>query len=147
MKQDARKNSHRRKRQKRRLFEKVRSAEESKGGVARQSKTREGLSDGCTCFEVFDDFLREDVGIGKVVGFFEAFGCQLEDIEAGFVAFVKQIKNWTYPFSSIYGNSLTDALSLRRSQLLLISMFQEFPKRFERSETIERLERLELTTA
>jgi hypothetical protein len=37
-------------------------------------------------FEVFDDFLRENVRIGKVVGFFEAFVSAPEDVEAGFVA-------------------------------------------------------------
>jgi len=33
-----------------------------------------------------DDFLGENVGVGEVVGFFEAFISQPEDIEAGFVA-------------------------------------------------------------
>jgi hypothetical protein len=37
-------------------------------------------------FEVFGDFLREDIGIGKVVEFFEAFVSEPEDVEAGFVA-------------------------------------------------------------
>jgi hypothetical protein len=37
-------------------------------------------------FEVFDDFLGEDVGIEEVVGFFQAFVPEPEDIEAGFVA-------------------------------------------------------------
>jgi hypothetical protein len=35
---------------------------------------------------VFDDFLGENVRIGEIVGFFEAFVSQPEDIEAGFVA-------------------------------------------------------------
>jgi hypothetical protein len=30
-------------------------------------------------FEVFDDFLGEDVGVGEIVGFFEAFVTQPED--------------------------------------------------------------------
>jgi hypothetical protein len=37
-------------------------------------------------FEVFDDFLGEYVGIREVVGFFEAFISEPEDVEAGFVA-------------------------------------------------------------
>jgi hypothetical protein len=52
---------------------------------------------------------------------FWAFVCQPEDIEVGFLAFV--------------------------NKLMLISTFQEFPKRFERSKAIERLERLEPATA
>ncbi|MBI2349924.1 MAG: hypothetical protein HYV00_00295 [Deltaproteobacteria bacterium] len=36
-------------------------------------------------FEVFDDFLGQDVGIGKVVGFFDAFIFEPEDVEAGLV--------------------------------------------------------------
>jgi hypothetical protein len=36
--------------------------------------------------EVFDDFLSENVGIGKIVGVFEAFVSATEDVEAGFVA-------------------------------------------------------------
>ncbi len=37
-------------------------------------------------FEVFDEFLRENVRIGKVVGLFEGFVSEPENIEAGFVA-------------------------------------------------------------
>jgi hypothetical protein len=37
-------------------------------------------------FGVFDDFLSQHVGIGKVVGFFECFVSELEDVEIGFVA-------------------------------------------------------------
>jgi hypothetical protein len=37
-------------------------------------------------FEVFDDFLGQYVGIGKVVGYFEAFVFEPEDLEVGFVA-------------------------------------------------------------
>jgi hypothetical protein len=36
-------------------------------------------------FEVFDDFVSEDIGIGKIVGFFEAFFPEPEDVEAGLV--------------------------------------------------------------
>jgi len=36
-------------------------------------------------FEVFDDFLGENVGIGKVVGFFEPLA-EPEDIETGLCA-------------------------------------------------------------
>jgi hypothetical protein len=36
-------------------------------------------------FEVFDDFLSENVGIGKAVGVFEAFVSKPEDIKAGLV--------------------------------------------------------------
>jgi hypothetical protein len=37
-------------------------------------------------FEVFDDFLDEDIRVGEIVGFFEAFISEPEDVEAGFVA-------------------------------------------------------------
>ena len=37
-------------------------------------------------FEVIDDFLGENVGIGEIVGVFEAFVSEPEDVEAGFVA-------------------------------------------------------------
>jgi hypothetical protein len=37
-------------------------------------------------FEVFDDFLSENVRVSEVVGLFEAFVAQPEDIEAGFIA-------------------------------------------------------------
>ena len=37
-------------------------------------------------FEVFDNFPRENVGIGKVVGSFAAFISDPEDVEADFVA-------------------------------------------------------------
>jgi hypothetical protein len=37
-------------------------------------------------FEVFDDFLGEDIWIGEVVGFFEAFVSEPEDVEASLVA-------------------------------------------------------------
>ena len=37
-------------------------------------------------FKVFNDFLSENIGIGEIVGFFQAFISQPEDIEAGFVA-------------------------------------------------------------
>ena len=36
-------------------------------------------------FEVFDDFLGEGVGIGEIVGFFEAFISEPEDVEAGLI--------------------------------------------------------------
>ena len=36
-------------------------------------------------FEVFDNFLGENVGIGRVVGSFAAFVSEPEDVEAGFV--------------------------------------------------------------
>jgi len=45
-------------------------------------------------------FLGENNGIEEIVGFFKAFVSEPEDIEAGFVAIVKQIKNWTYPLFS-----------------------------------------------
>jgi hypothetical protein len=35
-------------------------------------------------FEVFDDFLGEDIGVGKIVGFFEAFISQPEDVEPSY---------------------------------------------------------------
>jgi hypothetical protein len=37
-------------------------------------------------FEVFDDFLSQDIGVGEIVGFFEAFVCEPEDVEASLVA-------------------------------------------------------------
>jgi hypothetical protein len=37
-------------------------------------------------FEVFDDFLGENVGIGEIVGFFEALVAEPEDVEASLVA-------------------------------------------------------------
>jgi hypothetical protein len=37
-------------------------------------------------FGVIDDFLSKHVGVGKVVGFFEAFVSEPEDVEAGLVA-------------------------------------------------------------
>jgi hypothetical protein len=37
-------------------------------------------------FEVIDDFLGENVGIGEIVGDFEAFVSEPEDVEAGLVA-------------------------------------------------------------
>ena len=37
-------------------------------------------------FEVFDEFLSEHVGIGKIVGIFQAFVSVAEDVEASFVA-------------------------------------------------------------
>jgi hypothetical protein len=37
--------------------------------------------------EVFDNFLSDDVGIGKVGAVFEAFVFQPEDVEIEFVAF------------------------------------------------------------
>jgi hypothetical protein len=34
-------------------------------------------------FEVFDNFLSENVGLGKIVRFFGAFVSEPEDVEAG----------------------------------------------------------------
>jgi hypothetical protein len=42
-------------------------------------------------FEVFDDFLSEHVGIGEIVGLFEAFVSQPKAIEAGFLAVHEKI--------------------------------------------------------
>jgi len=36
-----------------------------------------------SAFEVFDDFLGENVGIGEIVGFFEAFVSEPEDVPGG----------------------------------------------------------------
>jgi hypothetical protein len=36
--------------------------------------------------EVFDDFLGENIGIGEIVGFFQTFVAEPENVEAGFVA-------------------------------------------------------------
>ena len=51
-----------------------------------------GKSSECS-LEIVADFLSENVGIGEVVGFIEAFVSEPEDIEAGFVAVAKQSKN------------------------------------------------------
>ena len=40
-------------------------------------------------FEVFDDFLGENIGIGEIVGLFQAFVSEPEDVEAGFVTVVE----------------------------------------------------------
>jgi len=37
-------------------------------------------------FEVFDDFLGENVGVGQIVGVFEAFISEPQDVEARLVA-------------------------------------------------------------
>ena len=37
-------------------------------------------------FEIFNDFLGQNVGIGEVVGLFEALVSEPEDVEAGLVA-------------------------------------------------------------
>jgi hypothetical protein len=37
-------------------------------------------------FEIFEDFLGENVRIGEILGFFEAFITEPKNIEAGFVA-------------------------------------------------------------
>jgi len=42
-------------------------------------------------FEVFDDLLSENVGIRKIVGLFEAFVSELQDVEASFVAVDKSL--------------------------------------------------------
>jgi hypothetical protein len=50
-------------------------------------------------FEVFDDLLGENIGIGEIVGFFEAFVSEPEDVEAGFVtAGLNTLKIRTSPF-------------------------------------------------
>jgi hypothetical protein len=48
-------------------------------------------------FEVVDDFLGEDVGVGEIVGVFEAFVSQPKDIEAGFVT---KVVSLSFRFSS-----------------------------------------------
>jgi hypothetical protein len=40
-------------------------------------------------FEIFHDFLGENVGIGKMVGLFEAFISEPEDVEAGLEALTR----------------------------------------------------------
>jgi hypothetical protein len=37
-------------------------------------------------FEVLNDFLGQQIGVGKIVGLFEAFVSEPEDVEAGFGA-------------------------------------------------------------
>jgi len=36
-------------------------------------------------FEIVNDFLGENVRIGEIVGFFQAFVSEPEDVEAGFI--------------------------------------------------------------
>jgi len=36
-------------------------------------------------FEVFDDFLGQNIGVREIVGFFETFVSEPEDVEAGFI--------------------------------------------------------------
>jgi hypothetical protein len=43
-------------------------------------------------FEILNDFLAQHVGIGEIVGFFEAFVSEAEDVEAGFVAIMGRSK-------------------------------------------------------
>ena len=50
---------------------------------SRQTTAQPLLEDG---FKVFEDFLGENVGFGEIVGAFEAFVFEPEDVEAGFVA-------------------------------------------------------------
>jgi hypothetical protein len=53
------------------------------GGAGKNSALAELFERG---FEVVDGFLGENVGIGKIVGDFEAFVFKPENIEAGLVA-------------------------------------------------------------
>ena len=46
-------------------------------------------------FEIFADFLCENVGIGKIVGFFKAFISEPEDVEAGLVAIDSSAYSYT----------------------------------------------------
>jgi hypothetical protein len=40
-------------------------------------------------FEVVDDFLSKNVRIGKIVGFFQAFVPEPEDVEAGIIRLMR----------------------------------------------------------
>jgi len=40
-------------------------------------------------FEVIDDFLSKHVGVGEVVGLFEAFVSATEDVEAGIIRLMR----------------------------------------------------------
>jgi hypothetical protein len=42
-------------------------------------------------FEVFDDVLGEDVGIGEVIGFFQTLLSEPKEVETGFVAVLTTI--------------------------------------------------------
>jgi hypothetical protein len=44
-------------------------------------------------FEILNDFLAQHVGIGEIVGFFEGFVSEAEDVEAGVVAIMRSIKS------------------------------------------------------
>jgi hypothetical protein len=52
-------------------------------------------------FAVFDDLLGQNVGIGKVVGFFEALVAEPEDVEAGFCRGCKLITVFFLPRASL----------------------------------------------
>jgi hypothetical protein len=50
-------------------------------------------------FEIVDNFLREDAGIGKIVEVFKAFFTETEDVEARFVALMNSSFLKTLPAS------------------------------------------------
>ncbi len=50
------------------------------------------IHDFAELFEIFDDFLGENVRIALIVGFLQAFVSEPGDLEAGFIAVVKEIK-------------------------------------------------------
>ena len=52
-------------------------------------------------FEVFDDFLGGNVGIGKVLGVIEAFVSEAENVKAGFVAVENQPVLFCLPHKSV----------------------------------------------
>ena len=49
-------------------------------------------------FEIVDDFLGKDIGIGEIVGFLKAFVSDPEDVEAGVVTVVARSKIGLSPF-------------------------------------------------
>jgi hypothetical protein len=49
-------------------------------------------------FEIFNDLLGENVGSGKIVGFFAALISEPEDFEAGYIVVRSELKNQNVPF-------------------------------------------------
>jgi len=62
--------------------------------------------------EVIDDFLGENVGIGKIVGVFEVFVSQPGDVEAGLVAVQSNIRQ----NQNVLSSPLTGLLRINSSK-------------------------------
>jgi len=57
-------------------------------------------------FEVIDDFLPEHIGIRKIIGFFEAFVPEPEDVEAGLVVVRSELEESECPLFSSFSRSI-----------------------------------------